>query len=316
MPVQTPNDPLVGKDQIRSIWQAYDLGAIDHVTPTPSGMRNESYIVNREWFLRLNTLDPGLTKFGNERVAYDLLADSGLPVPSVVVVDESRRIVPYDFIVLTRLPGANVAESRDTLSAAQVQALAWEAGRSLARIHAHTFAGFDKLCEIEHPRFLSWFDYYSDYAHRYMRPARQRGLLDDQSFRRLEKVLARAHGLLAQVTRGVLVHSDYHYENILQQDGRLTGILDFEWALSGDPASDFVPVDERERVLPGSEPAFVEGYTSVRAFDEGHERRVAIYRLFLWVETILMHHDRGSAAGLQHAQAEVRRHLDLVERAL
>jgi aminoglycoside phosphotransferase (APT) family kinase protein len=307
---------MVGQDQIRSIWQACGLGTIDHITPTPSGMRNESYMVNGEWFLRLNTLDPGFAKFGNERVAYDLLADSGLPIPSVVVVDESRRIVPYDFIVLTRLPGVNAAESRDTLNAAQVQTLAREAGRSLARIHAHTFGGFDKLREIEHPRFPSWFDYFADYARRYMHPARQRGLLDDRIFRRLEDVLARAHELLAQVTQGVLVHSDFHYENILQQDGRLTGILDFEWALSGDPASDFVPAGERERVLPGSEPAFVEGYTSVRAFDEGHERRVAVYCLFLWVETILMHHDRGSPAGLQHAQAEVRRHLDLVERAL
>ncbi len=224
--------------------------------------------------------------------------------------------MPYDFIVLTRLPGVNVAESKDTLSAAQVQALAREAGHSLACIHSVTFAGFDKLREIERPRFPSWFDYFADYAHRHMHPARQRGLLDDQSLRRLEEVLAHAHGLLAQVTRGVLVHSDYHYENILQQDGRLTGILDFEWALSGDPASDFVPADERERVLPGSEPAFVEGYTGVRAFDEGHERQVAIYHLFLWVETIIMHHDRGSGLGLQHAQAEVRRRLNLVERAI
>lgn len=27
MPDQTPNDPLVEKDQIRSIWQAYDRGS-------------------------------------------------------------------------------------------------------------------------------------------------------------------------------------------------------------------------------------------------------------------------------------------------
>ena len=74
MPDQTSNGPFVGKDQIRSIWQACGLGPVDHVTPTPSGMHNESYIVNREWFLRLNTLDPGFAKFGNERVAYDLLA--------------------------------------------------------------------------------------------------------------------------------------------------------------------------------------------------------------------------------------------------
>ena len=29
MPDQTPNDPLVEKDQIRSIWQAYDRGSAE-----------------------------------------------------------------------------------------------------------------------------------------------------------------------------------------------------------------------------------------------------------------------------------------------
>ncbi len=73
------------------------------------------------------------------------------------------------------------------------------------------------------------------------------------------------------MTQGVLIHSDYHYENILQRAGRLTGILDFEWALSGDPAYDFMNADVRERQIPGSEAAFRIGYHSLRSFDAEHE---------------------------------------------
>ena len=51
-------------------------------------------------------------------------------------------------------------------------------------------------------------------------------------------MLAAARGLLAQVRSGALAHCDFHYENILQDGGRLSGLLDFEWAISGDPAYD------------------------------------------------------------------------------
>ena len=314
MPDQEPGKlPRITIDHIREIWAVYGLGAVRSVVAPPSGVRNESYIVNDELVIRFNTQDPQFAKFSNERAAYELLAPGSLPVPTVIALDESRRMVPYDYIIITRLPGANVAESQAALTSPQREALAWEAGRSLAHLHTFAFAQFGKLNDLPHQPFPTWPTFFHDYARRYMDPAGQTGLVDAGTLARLQVVLNQTHDLLARVERGVLVHSDFHYENLLQEGGQLTGILDFEWALAGDPIMDFMAAPTREAQLPGSEAIFVAGYRSSGPLNAAHDRRLTVYRLFLALETAVTDHRQGNPAGVQPALAEMVQLLEQIE---
>lgn len=298
---------------IRAIWRVHGLGAARQIVRAASGVSNQCFIVDGACVIRFNTVDTMVPKFDNERVAYDLLAGRGLPIPSVVALDTSRRLAPYDYIILTRLPGTNLAESWQTLPTARVRDLAWEAGVALARLHTIMLPAFGKLREQSAPRFHTWSGYFGDYARRYIDAAARYGLLDDALRSRLEEVLVRASDPLMRVGQGMLVHSDYHYENILQDGGRLSGILDFEWALSGDPSYDFITADERERQVPGSEAAFMAGYQSVRAFDAEHDRRISLYRLFLHLETTTMHAQRGNTNAAQLALTETQMLIETIE---
>ena len=291
-------------ETIRAIWRTHHLGAPREIVRAAGGVSNQCFIVDDACVIRFNTIDTTVPKFANERVAYELLAVRGLPIPSVVALDTSRCVVPYEYIILTRLPGTNIAESWRTLPSAQVRDLAREAGVALARLHTVTFPAFGKLREQSAPRFHSWPDYFGDYAHRYIDAAVRYGLLDEALRSRLEGVLHRAGDLLVRVGQGVLVHSDYHYENILHDEGRLSGILDFEWALSGDPSYDFMNADVRTSQIPESEAAFVAGYQSIRPLDAEHGRRTDLYRLFLRLETAAMHAQRGNLQAAQSALAE------------
>ncbi len=303
----------ITEERIRAIWQAHGLGAARQIVPATSGVSNCCFIVNDALVIRFNTFDTAVPTFANEHVAYDLLTGSALPVPSVVTLDASRRLVPYDFIILTRLPGTNVAESWQEVAPARVRELAYEAGTCLARLHALAFPAFGKLREQDMPRFRSWPDYFGDYARRQMDAAARYGFLNDLLRTRLEAVMDHAHDRLARVTQGVLVHSDYHYENILQSGGRLTGILDFEWALSGDPSYDFMNADVREEQIPGSEAAFLDGYQSIHPLDAAHYRRVAVYQLFLRLETAVMHARRSNSPGVESALAAMIHLLETIE---
>lgn len=288
-----PHSLRVSHDKIQEIWDSCGLGTVRSLAPLAGGVRNESYTVNHNLVLRFNTRDPKFAKFRNERTAYDLLAPSPLPVPTVVALDESRKIVPYDFIIVTRLPGRSVAQSRRQLDGIQVHNLAHEAGRCLALLHEFTFGTFGKLRALQDRPFASWCDYFADYAQRYMSAAQKHELIDDTIRYRLEEILLQAHDLLAAVTPGVFVHSDFHYENMLQEQGRLTGLLDFEWAISGDASADFTNADTREEMIPGSETAFLEGYLALRPLNQGHRSRVDLYRLFLRLETAVMYQEQG-----------------------
>jgi len=298
---------------IRAIWRTHGLGEAWRIERATSGVSNACFIVNEDRVIRFNTFDTTVPKFENERVAYDLLAGSELPVPSVVVLDASRRVAPYDFIVLTRLPGTNLADSWQELTPARICDLACEAGRCLARLHAITLPAFGKLHEQDAPRFHSWPGYFNDYARRYLNEAARYGILEDPPHTRLEGALDRAQPLLERVTRGVLVHSDYHYENILQAEGNLSGILDFEWALAGDPSYDFMNADVREEQIPGSGATFLDGYRSVRSLDTEHAQRLVVYRLFLRLETAVMHARRGNPPGVQSSLAAMAELLEMIE---
>jgi aminoglycoside phosphotransferase (APT) family kinase protein len=279
----------------------------------PGGQRNESYLVNDRWVLRVNTRDPQFAKFRNERAAYALVAPFDLPVPTVVVLDEGRTLVPYDYIILTRLPGTSVAASRATLTPAQGEGLAYAAGECLARLHGITLPGFGKLSERDQHPFPTWPAFFNDYVQRYLGPACAAGLLDPALAGRLDRALTRAQPLLARVTPGVLVHSDFHYANLLQADGRLVGILDFEWALAGDPTTDFMAEPARAVQLPGSAAAFLAGYQATRAFDREHAPRLAVYRLFLALEDAVTAHRWGDHASVRAALATMQRRLPGVE---
>lgn len=296
-----------------TVWHAHGLGRVRSIEPAARGVRNECYIVNGNLVARFNTLDPQFAKFRNERAVYEQLADSGLPVPKMLLLDESRSVVPYDLIVLTRLPGMNVAESWQELSPRQLNNVVGDAGRALAALHRVTFDGFGKLAALADRPFDSWGDYLRDYVQRYLVRAQGHNLIDASDAARLEKVLDRGRNLFESVTRGALVHSDFHYENVLQDHGKLTGILDFEWALSGDPSYDFIATGVREDMIPGSEGAFLEGYESQRVLDDMHEQRLTVYRLFFHLEDAVMCSDAGDLDGARAALVRMDALLSMVE---
>src|SRR6476620_7229399 len=165
---ESPPDPArhIPDATIRALSAAHGLGAVRRITMPGGGVSNESYIVNGELVIRFNTRDPQFAKFSNERAAYDLLASGPLPVPRVVALDESRTVVPYDYIILTRLPGTTIAAGRDTLTPEQLDHLARAAGQARAYLHGITSTGFAKLRDLAHPPFATWPAYFRDYVGR------------------------------------------------------------------------------------------------------------------------------------------------------
>ena len=180
---------------IRAIWHRHGLGEVWSIEHPAGGARNSVVYVNGEMVLRANTLDIDDPKFRNEAIAYRLLSQSSLPIPHVLVLDESREIVPFDVMTTSRLTGDSLAETWRSLDPETLDTLIVESGALLARIHALTFLTFGKLRDLESRPFSAWFDYFSDYAHRYLTAARQMSLIDVELNRRLSEALEQSRPL-------------------------------------------------------------------------------------------------------------------------
>ena len=282
---------LIDNTLLQRILQAHRLGTLQTVIRPTRGSINPCYILNDAYVIRFTTLiDKGGSRFESERIAYDLLRDSAVPVPQVVALDLSQEIAPYAYLMTTKLPGATVIDSWQALTPAQQAHIAYDTGRYLAQIHSHTFDRFGKLLSLDFDR---WYNYMADFLGRYAQQALQLGGLNAQEVDRLHAILQRHQPLLGNITQGAMLHSDYHFENILQQAGEITGIIDFEWAYAGDPLADLVVADEWEHTCPGSKAGVMAGYTALRSLGPDADIRMGIYRM-LWLLESLVDHKKAS----------------------
>jgi aminoglycoside phosphotransferase (APT) family kinase protein len=283
-------DAVLTPETLQAICTAHGLGTIERLTQPEQGNINRCLIVNDAYVLRFDVLDwGGQNRYVGEKWACDLLRETDVPVPQVLALDTSKRLVPYDYLIMTKMPGQPISTSAAALTPEQRQAIGYAAGQYLATMHSHTFDQFGLLYHLvagtPNP---DWAAYVADHYRYYRGQVQALSILSDEVFARLDALLLRMKPLFDAVRQGVLIHGDYHFLNLLQQDGKLSAVLDFDWASSGDPSWDFRIDDAIEEELPGSRDAFYAGYTSRRPLPDGHWERVAFYRIGLYLDLLEM----------------------------
>jgi aminoglycoside phosphotransferase (APT) family kinase protein len=278
-------------ETIQAIWDQHGLGKIETLTRPARGIVNHTLIVNDAYVIRFDVLEdydwPGISRYAGEKWAYETLRGSDVPVPEVIAYDTSKSLAPYDYLILTKLPGKTVHDSLVDLTAEAQHKIAYRMGEYLATIHSYQYPadGFGLLFNVAAGvRMADWADYVAYFFQDYIGQVRKIDLLSEEIFTRIEVVREKMRPLLAAVQRGQLVHGDYHFSNLLQHDGQLTGVIDFEWAQSGDPSWDFRVDDDLETASPGSSDAFYAGYISRRTLPDYHAERVALYRVGLYLD--------------------------------
>jgi aminoglycoside phosphotransferase (APT) family kinase protein len=277
------------QDWVERLAARYQLGVIRTIEPPQKGFNNRIFIVNDAYAVRFNGLTDNLdSRFAAEKIAYDALHRLGLPAPRVIAVDQSRSIAPMDVLIMTKIPGGAVSDTWHTLSAAQQSTLAYEAGTILAKMHSIQLSGgFGYLYQLANNPFARWVDHVQDFADRYLARAEAQRTVEPALLERIRAVLIRHRPLLEAVQVGHLVHADAHWGNWLQQDGKITGLIDFEWARCGDPSSEFQIEQQLDEDCPGSHDPLMAGYTSIRPLDAAHPLRAAIYQLLRHFDSVV-----------------------------
>ena len=152
-----------------------------------------------------------------------------LPVPEMYYLNEDRLIIDKPFSIVQFLDGITLdkyLEGNNCIS----ESLAQKIGEILAIIHQKEFVKEGSLDENLNiidglPPILSWYDYFLN--------NRAGERLDSGVRNRLTKFLKENNELLGQMTQNfVFSHGDFRPSNLMVKDGRLIGIIDWEFALS------------------------------------------------------------------------------------
>jgi len=191
-------------------------------------------------------------------IAERLLAETSVPVPRVLFSDFSREVTDRDYLVMEMLPGDALSEIGGRLTAAQTDNVLRRVGECLREVHAlegtaYGYVGPHKPMEP----CLSWADAFvamwaliiDDIVHCEAYPESLRSPLASLPSR--HRSLFDYHG------PPVLLHMDVWSQNILvDENGRLTGLIDWDRALYGDPEIEFSVLD----YCGISRPSFWRGY--------------------------------------------------------
>ena len=170
------------------------------------------------------------------------LAGLPIPIPRILLADDSRSLLELNFIVMNRFDGRNVRQWEPSLEEDDTREIYRQIGCALRVIHGVTLESFGYLVAdgVAEPfasnraYMLSQFERkLTGFAKLGGRPA-----LAEQ----LDTYLKRSADLLDGCQRPVLCHYDYHSGNLLaERHGgklQLTGIIDLENAVAGDPLMD------------------------------------------------------------------------------
>jgi len=201
-----------------------------------------------------------------------------VPIPRILLADDSKQIVALNFILMTKLDGEILAGIEPTLTSDELLSSYSQIGKLLRELHRLPMQAFGYIGPngilTEHATNQTYLSVQFD---RKLKEFTERGGALGLS-RRVDEYVARWAHLLQECTRPVLCHNDLHAGNLLADftagSLHLTGVLDFEGALAGDPLMDVAKAlyylsDDTKKAL-------LEGYG-----DMGRRR---------WSETLALYH--------------------------
>jgi aminoglycoside phosphotransferase (APT) family kinase protein len=215
-----------------------------------------------------------------EALVYELAADRALPVPQVLLADWSRMHLPGDAVVVTHLDGVPRAEAQlEPDASARAQR---GMGGVLAGLHAIVGAefGYPGRPSLQ---AATWRAAFTALVETLLADARHWSV--DVPADEVRAALARHAGALDDVAVPALVHTDLWPGNVFVDPatGELTGVIDTERALFGDPLVDLVGMDPFGRAE--DDAAVVAGYAQVGGpldvTSPSATARLGLYRLWL-----------------------------------
>ncbi|WP_372637167.1 phosphotransferase family protein [Cohnella sp.] len=161
---------------------------------------------------------------------------AGVPVPRIYVYDTSRERLPVDYFVMEFVEGEPLNRIRDELDEETRASIYRQLGQINRRINEVQGSGFGFYSgKLER----SWPEAFYGMIAGILADGRDAGVELPMAYPELEKRIGDSLALLEEIGEPKLLHWDLWDGNVFVKDGQVTGIVDFERAIWGDPLMEF-----------------------------------------------------------------------------
>ena len=247
---------------------------------------------------------------GVESWGYQAVAKLGVPTPTILAIDLSRSLFPYDFFIAEEAQGMPLAELwafPDEAPPLELRPLIQQAGRMTSQMHAMPLKGFGRCNEElfrEHGKIRGWADAWATVLltefNQNLETLSRDNIMDANLLTALRTVVEQFTPLLAQFNDPRLLHGDLQVYHILVHPdrGSVDAFIDFGDVAAGDPVWELAIFSVWEE---WTLPYFLEGYAPDTALHNRLAELGDFYRLVRMVDIVQWFHERGDSARTQRA---------------
>ncbi len=217
-----------------------------------------------------------------------------VPVADIVAYDESRSIIDRPFLLMERLPGEPLCD----MSGINSNVVFQQAGACLAQVHAIRADTYGYLGEHQPMKpQTAWADAFAVMWRKLIEDVALSEHYGPDECNAMYRLLDRCMPAIDRPVPSCLLHMDLWAENVLvSPSGELTGLIDWDRALWGDPEIEFAVLD----YCGVSVPAFWEGYGRARDASIEAEIRQMIYLLYEIQKYIVINEGRNKDRSSAH----------------
>lgn len=224
--------------------------------------------------------------------------ETGVPVPQVLLFDDSGQLLDRPYAVHTRLPGRSLGTVLPEMAEEDIEVVGYEMGRYLARLHVMSGERYGDYFVEDPLASPHERDYTLARVDSWLKECEDNHLLEPNIVETLRQAFEGADFLDQE--KPCLVHGDYHEENVSVEEGtvgyHVTGVFGFEhsqaWSREWDMVKLFGRAFDRYPIL---QEGFLNGYTESVELSERFWDRLRLYQLAVSIFQVQYGHHKGNA---------------------
>jgi aminoglycoside phosphotransferase (APT) family kinase protein len=243
--------------------------------------------------------------------------ETGVPVPQVLLFDDSGQLLDTPYAVHTHLPGRSLGIILPEMTEEDIETVGYEMGRYLARLHVMSGERYGDYFVEDSLASPKEREYTLARMDSWLRKCEDHHLLKPSMVETLQQAFERADFLDQE--KPCLVHGNYHEGNVNVEEGavsyHVTGVFGFEhsqaWSREWDMVKLFGHVFDHYPILQDS---FLNGYTESVELSERFWDRLKLYQLAVAIFQVQYGHHISNADLTKSYQERLSRWLEQIGR--
>lgn len=272
----------INKNYISNICKSiFGNKSVLDVKPLNKGYGHKCWKINidNDYLLfKINIRHASLQEFNNEVFAQKLVGLYGIRVPDIVITGKLPHNKKCNFYIQRWIDGEDGISAVSKMTSHEYNQFFFEIGTIFAKLHGNQGEFFSEDI-IGYKKYQTWEKRCRNRLNSSIKVLKNSNIVPHKILNIVETFINTKINNLSDNIVPSFLHGDLHLGNIIVNNGKFAGLIDFEGSRYGDKFHDFVKLEnwvfDRYK---GSRKMFMSGYKNVVDLEVDFEDRLFLYK--------------------------------------